>query len=101
MSDDHAIDIDSHIRQYLIVFGALLVLTAATVGAWHYLDLGVGATITVALLIAATKASLVACVFMHLISEKKLIFSVLALTMFFFVLLVLLPVMTSIHGAVT
>ena len=93
MSDDHAVDIDSHIRQYLIVFFALLVLTAATVGAWHYLDLGVGATITVALLIATTKASLVACVFMHLISEKKLIFSVLALAVFFFIVLLLTPVL--------
>ena len=35
---------------------------------------------TVALLVATIKGSLVACYFMHLISEKKLIYAVLALT---------------------
>ena len=36
--------------------------------------------VTVALLVALVKGSLVACYFMHLISEKKLIYAVLALT---------------------
>ncbi len=36
--------------------------------------------VTVAILVATIKGSLVACYFMHLISEKKLIYAVLALT---------------------
>ena len=36
--------------------------------------------IAVALFVATIKGSLVACYFMHLISEKKLIYAVLALT---------------------
>ena len=41
MSDDHAADIDKHVRTYiLIVFAALLVLTVVTV-AVSYLDLSV------------------------------------------------------------
>ena len=43
--------------------------------------------VTVALLVATIKGSLVACYFMHLISEKKLIYAVLALTVVFFIAL--------------
>ena len=101
MSDDHAADIDRHVRNYLLVFGALMILTGLTVAAWYFLDLSVPATITVALLIATVKASLVAGVFMHLISEKKLIYSVLLLTATFFLVLVLVPLFTSISDQVT
>jgi hypothetical protein len=40
----------------------------------------------------------VACYFMHLISEKKLIYAVLALTVSFFVALMALPVVTFFDG---
>jgi cytochrome c oxidase subunit IV len=40
--------------------------------------------IAVALLIAIGKASLVACYFMHLISERKMIYGIMAFTAFFF-----------------
>ena len=51
--------------------------------------------VTVALLVATVKGSLVACYFMHLISEKKLIYAVLVLTVVFFVALLALPVLTA------
>ena len=88
-------EIDRHVRTYLMVFGALLVLTLATVGAWAFLHLPLGATIALALFIAVVKGSLVACFFMHLISEKKLIHYVLVLTVIFFFALLLLPMITS------
>lgn len=91
----HAEDIDKHVRVYIIVFAVLAVLTVVTV-AVSYLDLSLGPAILLALLIAAVKASLVACYFMHLISEKKLIYSVLLLTVGLFVVLLLLPALTSI-----
>ena len=50
-----------------------------TVGV-SYLHLSVGAAIALALFIAAIKGSLVAAFFMHLISERKLIYAVLILT---------------------
>ena len=53
---------------------------------------------TIALLVATIKGSLVACYFMHLISEKKLIIAVLALTAVFFVVLLTLPVVTVHDG---
>jgi caa(3)-type oxidase subunit IV len=48
--------------------------------------------VAVALLIAVAKASLVACYFMHLISEKKLIYSVMGFTAFFFIGLMFLTI---------
>ena len=94
MSDDHAIDVDKHVRTYILIFVALAILTGVTVGV-SYLDLSVGASIVLALLIATVKAGLVACYFMHLISEKKLILWVLLLTFSFFLVLLLIPVLTS------
>ena len=51
--------------------------------------------IAVALFVATIKGSLVACYFMHLISEKKLIYAVLAITAIKFVALLLLPAFTQ------
>ena len=92
----HAADIDSHVRTYIAVFVALMALTVLTVLAWKFLHLSLAGTIAVALAIATVKGSLVACFFMHLISERKLILAVLALTVVFFITLLLVPVFTSI-----
>ncbi|HYR18978.1 MAG TPA: cytochrome C oxidase subunit IV family protein, partial [Myxococcales bacterium] len=54
--------------------------------------------IAVALVIATVKAALVAGVFMHLISEKKVIYAVLILTAAFFLLVLLLPSLTIFEG---
>ena len=99
MSDDHAVDINKHVRTYIIVFVALMVLTVVTV-AVYYLKLSVTAAIIVALFIASIKATLVASFFMHLISEKKLIYSVLILTVVFFLVLLLVPLWTSVSDQV-
>ncbi len=93
MAETHA-DIDKHVRVYMIVFATLAVLTVVT-WAVAYLDLGMTGAIAVALLIASVKASLVACYFMHLISERKLIYWLLLLTVVFFIFLLFLPVLTS------
>ena len=97
MTSDHAADIDRHVRIYITVFVTLMVLTIVTV-AISYLHLSVPVAVTVALLVATVKGSLVACYFMHLISEKKLIYAVLAITAFKFVALMLLPVLTHSNG---
>ena len=94
---DHAADIDKHVRIYITVFVALMVLTIVTV-AVSRVHLPVPIAVTVALLVATIKGSLVACYFMHLISEKKLIIAVLALTAVFFVVLLSLPVVTHSNG---
>lgn len=97
MPGHDAADIDRHVRIYISVFVALMVLTLVTV-AISYLHLSVPVAVTVALLVATVKGSLVACYFMHLISEKKLIYAVLLLTAVFFAALLALPVFTHSNG---
>jgi cytochrome c oxidase subunit 4 len=97
MTSDHAVDIDRHVRVYITVFVALMVLTMVTVAVSRF-HLAVPIAVTVALLVATIKGSLVACYFMHLISEKKLIYAVLALTAVFFAALVALPIFTVSDG---
>src|SRR5262249_7733932 len=80
-------EIKREIRVYLFVFGALAVLTALTVYACYGLKMPPHIAIGIALVIACTKGFLVAGFFMHLRSEKQLIYSVLALTVFFFAVL--------------
>ena len=94
---DHAVDIDKHVRIYITVFVALMVLTIVTVTVSRF-HLPVPIAVTVALIVALIKGSLVACYFMHLISEKKLIYAVLALTAAFFVVLLVVPVITVHDG---
>jgi cytochrome c oxidase subunit 4 len=88
-----------HLGQYYVVFVALLCLTAVTV-AVSYLHLKRPLAIAIALVIATVKAGLVAGVFMHLISEKKVIYAVLILTAAFFLLVLLLPSLTIFEGVV-
>ncbi|HEX6100604.1 MAG TPA: cytochrome C oxidase subunit IV family protein [Thermoanaerobaculia bacterium] len=73
----------AEIRRYLMVFGALAVLTIVTV-AISQLHLPTWQAIALGLLVATVKGSLVAAFFMHLLSERKLIYAVLVLTVFFF-----------------
>ena len=94
--DAHAAhdDIRSHVKTYLSVFGALMILTIITV-AVSYLELATALAVTVALVVAVIKGSLVAMFFMHLLHERKVIYWVLALTAIFFVFLMFVPLFTN------
>ena len=88
---------ESHsIKGYLFVYFALLVGTLFTVWA-SYIDLGHHWNIVLALVIACVKAFLVIAYFMHLISEKKMIYSIMGFTMFFFAGLMVLT-LCSMHN---
>jgi cytochrome c oxidase subunit 4 len=98
MAGDHsAADIDRHVRIYITVFVALMVLTIVTVAVSRF-HFPLAIAVSIALLVATIKGSLVACYFMHLISEKKLIYAVLVLTAVFFAVLLALPVVTHENG---
>ena len=97
LTSEHLADIDRHVRVYIIVFVALMALTIITV-AVSYLHLPPAMAIAVALFVATIKGSLVACYFMHLISEKKLIYAVLVITAIKFVALLALPALTHGNG---
>lgn len=95
---DHSHDaehIKAHVRKYLMVFGALLVGTVITVAMYFVYLPSVAATVAVALFIASIKAALVACYFMHLIDEKKMIYTLLFATAFFFAGLMTLTLWAS------
>ena len=87
---NHAEDIQKHVRTYLVVFGALAALTVVTVGI-SYMHLATPAAVSLALLVAIIKGSLVAMFFMHLISEVRAIYWLLGLTVCFFVVLMFIP----------
>jgi len=89
--------VQKQVKVYLIVFGALAVLTLVTVLA-SYLDVTIGPAIAIALAIASVKGSLVALVFMHLSHEQKAIYWLLLLTAIFFLVLMILPSGTVANG---
>jgi len=97
MSASHDVDIDKHVRTYITVFVSLMALTIITV-AIGYLHLPIGQAVALALLIASIKGGLVASYFMHLISERKLIYAVLLSTVLLFVVLLLVPLFTVSDG---
>jgi cytochrome c oxidase subunit 4 len=86
---NHA-DIDRQVKGYLLVFATLMTLTIVTV-AISRLHLPVATAVTIALVVASIKGGLVASYFMHLISERKLIYWVLSITIAFFLAVLLLP----------
>jgi caa(3)-type oxidase subunit IV len=93
--DAHSVEeAKKHMRTYAIVGVALIIGTILTVWA-SFINFGSREiNIVAALLIASTKGFLVAGFFMHLISEKKLIYSLLGCTAFFFAALMYLTVLS-------
>jgi cytochrome c oxidase subunit IV len=81
------------VRGYIKVFVALMAFTIITVAASR-LHFGVPIAITVALIIASIKGSMVASVFMHLSYERKWIYGALILTGLGFLILMSIPSFT-------
>ena len=100
MHHESATDVQRSIRKYLMIGGALLVFTVITVAA-NLVHLPVAAAITVAMIIASMKASMVAGVFMHLSHEKQWVYGALALTVVFFIALMLLPIFSTMDSIAT
>jgi cytochrome c oxidase subunit 4 len=90
MTNDRSVPLKpeaTHVRGYLLVFGALLVLTMVTV-TMSSMQLATARTIAFGLTIATAKASLVALFFMHLKREKVTIYFALGLTAVLFAALI-------------
>jgi cytochrome c oxidase subunit IV len=92
MSDD-VNHLKSQIKIYVSVFLALGVLTVLTVWA-SYLPIDTTGHVIVALAIASLKAFLVAAFFMHLNSERPMIYQILIFTVIFFLALLLLLILS-------
>ena len=87
-------EVRKHIRTYLMIGAALLVFTVITVAA-SFLSLGVAGNVTLALIIASIKGSMVAAIFMHLNHEKRWIYGSLLLTVLGFLVLMSVPMFTT------
>jgi len=94
MSSSDPAAIKKSIRTYGIVGGLLLLFTVITVAVNQIHLASVALAITVALIIAIMKGSMVASIFMHLSHEKKWIYGALVLTVVFFIVLMMLPGLT-------
>ncbi len=99
--DEHTVEeMRHHMRRYIIVGVALPIGTALTVWA-SLIDFGSREiNIIAALTIASAKGFLVAGFFMHLISEKKMIYAVLSFTAFFFTGLMYLTLLSMAHSSI-
>jgi cytochrome c oxidase subunit 4 len=95
-SDSEAIK--KSIRTYWMVGGALFAFTVITV-AVNQIHLAIPLAITVALIIATIKGSMVAAIFMHLSHEKKWIYGALVLTFIGFLILMTVPYFT-LHDSI-
>jgi cytochrome c oxidase subunit 4 len=87
-------EVRKSVRSYITVFVALMVFTLITVAASRF-HFAVPIAITVALIIAVMKGSMVAGVFMHLSHEKQAIYGALLLTVLFFIVLMFVPLFTN------
>jgi caa(3)-type oxidase subunit IV len=85
--------IQKSIATYYKIGAALLVFTGITVAA-SYFNLAIPAAITLAMIIAATKGSMVVAVFMHLSHERRWIYGALLLTIVGFIVLMTVPMFT-------
>jgi cytochrome c oxidase subunit 4 len=88
-----AAEIKKSVRSYMMIGAALLVFTVITVAANRF-HFAVPLAVTVALIIATMKGSMVAAVFMHLSHEKKWIYAALLLTVLGFIILMTVPMFT-------
>ena len=83
------------VRSYITVFAMLMLFTVITVAASR-LHFGVAIAVTIALVIATMKGSMVVGVFMHLSHERKWIYGALVLTVIGFLVLMSVPMFTVI-----
>lgn len=93
-----AADVKKSIRTYMMVGAALLVFTVITVAVNQIHIPSVALAVTVALIIAGMKASMVGAVFMHLSHEKKWIYGALLLTAASFIVLMSVPIFTLLDS---
>jgi len=85
-SAEHAVDFKTYFRRCVYVFIAVVCTTSLMIGV-SFLDpkhYSWTAKVAMILVVACANAFVVAGFLMHLLSEKKLIYTMLAFTVFFF-----------------
>lgn len=84
---EHVVTLGGYIRLCSVILVVVLCTTSAMIATSFSTHLGQGWTLRVAIIlaIAVVNAFLVAGYLMHLLSEKKLVYTVLGFTVFFFI----------------
>ena len=83
-ADEHPVDFKSYIRRCAYVLIAVVCTTSLMIYASFLPHYGWPAKVAMILAIAIVNAFVVAGFLMHLLSEKKMVYTVLAFTVFFF-----------------
>ncbi|HEY4416195.1 MAG TPA: hypothetical protein VGO57_10925 [Verrucomicrobiae bacterium] len=81
--DEHPVDYKSYLVRCAAIFAAVLCAVGAMIYISYLPEYGWSAKVAMILTVASVNAFLVAGFLMHLLSEKKLIYTVLAFTVFF------------------
>jgi heme/copper-type cytochrome/quinol oxidase subunit 4 len=81
---EHPVDYKSYLRLCIYVFIAVVCTTSLMIGASFLPHYSWAVKVTLILAVACVNAFVVAGFLMHLISEKKLVYTLLGFTVFFF-----------------
>jgi caa(3)-type oxidase subunit IV len=82
LHDEHPVDFNSYLRRCGMIL--VVVLCAVSLMIWaSFLHLGWGPKVAIILCIAAVNAFFVAGFLMHLLSEKKMVYTILGFTVSF------------------
>ena len=84
MSESHSVDFKSYVRRCIYVFIAVVCATSLMIWASFLQNVGWPMKVAMILAVACANAFVVAGFLMHLISEKKMIYTLLGFTVFFF-----------------
>lgn len=79
------VSLQSYVKTCAYVFGGVVIATSLMIYTSFLPHYGWPVKVSIILMIAAVNASLVAGFLMHLLSEKRLVYTVLAFTVFFFI----------------
>ena len=82
-ADEHPVDFKSYIRRCVYVLIAVVCTTSLMIYASFLPNFGWPAKVAMILAIASVNAAVVAGFLMHLLSEKRMIYTVLSFTVFF------------------
>jgi len=83
-ADEHPVDFKSYLRRCAYVFITVVITTSLMIFASFLPNYGWTAKVAIILAIACVNAFVVAGFLMHLLTEKKAIYTTLAFTVFFF-----------------
>ncbi|HTR41109.1 MAG TPA: hypothetical protein VMH87_05795 [Pseudomonadales bacterium] len=89
--DDHPVDFNSYLRRCGAILAVVLCAVALMIWA-SFLNLGWGEKVAIILCIASVNAFFVAGFLMHLLSEKKMVYTILGFTVSFVIGLFVLTI---------